>query len=520
MLLFYDILNKIGFEINNIKEKFGDINDLIFHEIKNSLKSNNYLKIKHSLEHIIKMDSIPEISGFFRNPQFKKKIEKFFYTELSKSLDLKKYKRFENLIHSSDKLDIFIDINRIQNRFAFLKRTIIECIENVSMGYQTSSLGEIIEHIKFYNKYSLLAKKFTKEDKNELISLKEDFLLLENLKDLFNTISDSLLLYIRRSLPSILYEFFIKNKTTLFYSDIEELMNYIKYQFFNSYTIYGLSVRNLGSTLKFVKDFKEQFYRNKNQIKFKLNNEIFFEFSTKYKYPIHFYGGSYEPREQTSVKKHLVSPHNVLVNLNKILSNNKYSFLNLSMVLIGGIGPQGHGFTYSTPKGEVIEICSDRKENEAIIIKFKEFLKNQFINKLEEDLLEQNIEVDMVIEIINKLDDTLQRNELINYNKKEQILKHIKKMIFCSLNQTNNEKIANKIFNKISESIDLILRPISMEDQFKTRMKLISSGKIDPEDVAKLTSLKGKSHYDVLRERFFFQYIINWFYEIYIENKG
>jgi hypothetical protein len=78
MLLFYDILNKIGFEINNIKEKFGDINDLIFHEIKNSLKSNNYLKIKHSLEHIIKMDSIPEISGFFRNPQFNYMFEGMF----------------------------------------------------------------------------------------------------------------------------------------------------------------------------------------------------------------------------------------------------------------------------------------------------------------------------------------------------------------------------------------------------------------------------------------------------------
>ena len=63
----------------------------------------------------------------------------------------------------------------------------------------------------------------------------------------------------------------------------------------------------------------------------------------------------------------------------------------------------------------------------------------------------------------------------------------------------------------------MILKRIKLKDQFMTRMDLVAKGKLKSEEIAKLTSLRGKSHYDVLRERMFLQNKPKWFFKDYPE---
>ncbi|MHA1274241.1 MAG: hypothetical protein ACTSQS_12510, partial [Promethearchaeota archaeon] len=220
-------------------------------------------------------------------------------------------------------------------------------------------------------------------------------------------------------------------------------------------------------------------------------------------------------------KKNLVSIENILANKQKFLRSDNYNFYNLSMVLSGGLGPQGRGFTYSTPRGEVVEICSDVKENEAIIVKYKQFLKQQFLIRLEKELKNLHIENKIIQNIQLYLKDILSQKELINYYNKETILEKINSYFSREQEFLRKYRVELKdlIIKKISNAISIILRPIKMIDQFKCRMDLIAEKKIKSEDIARLTSLKEKSHYDVLRERFFYQYIVEWFYQIYSERK-
>ena len=77
------------------------------------------------------------------------------------------------------------------------------------------------------------------------------------------------------------------------------------------------------------------------------------EFPISYNYQAYFYI-EYERDPYTIVKKQLVAPDVIFKNIENFLSKNNYKFYSLSMVLLGGLGPQGHGFTYSTPKGEAV----------------------------------------------------------------------------------------------------------------------------------------------------------------------
>lgn len=516
LIYFYNLLEKN--EIFHHKLMENNIQDIIIGAINDSLKSGEYKKIKYAIDHLISDDEGQiQLSKILSNVKNKQTIEKNFYKGLSIDLEAAHFNKFEELIKNSDKLDIFIDVKKIPNRLKIISKLIINCIQDVSVGYQTSSLGKIIDIVRFCNKYNLLLRDLTPEDHQKINRVKEDKLFIANLEDLFGKVNKYLIYFVSQVLPEDLYEYFVNYPNAYsFYSDIDQLIYYIKNSFFNAYSIYGLSVKNLGSTRHFIKEFKKNYYDVQKK---DINEEGFLEFNIVYRYKINYYG-TLQEREEREVKKHLVSPKNISDNEEEIISTDSYKFHSLSMVLLGGLGPQGHGFTYATPKGEVIEVCSDIRENEAIIIKYKQFLKRQFLTKLKKQMRRLNLDALVINDVIEYLDNLIKKKELINYEKKEVLLKKIKSFL---LKANRQDFLLNRSFkeimNSISKAVSTILRPINMVDQFKARMDLIKQCKIKSEDIAKLTSLREKSHYDVLRERFFFQYIVNWFYEIYKRKK-
>jgi hypothetical protein len=477
--------------------------DYFFEKIINSLESGDINKLEQVINQI-SLSKISETLSSSTDKNFKNKIEKSFYKGLARCLETSRFETFVHMLDYAINFDFFVDVKRIPNRIEIITNLLGNALQGVD-------LGEIIEILRFSNQYNIIEKEISKEDLKQLKEIKKDKLLLANLNDLFGEPSKDFILFVYKVMPNNLYEFFTEylisygfGSTDAF--NIGYVMNYL-----NQYSVYGLSVKLLGKSNSFFKRFEKKELLENEKIDNKIDNtsteEIkmdnsFIEFDFKN-------------------EKHLVSPENLTNIKLYIISDNLYKFYNLSMVMLGGIGPQGHGFTYSTPKGEVVEICSDIRENDAIIVKYKEFLKQQFIKKLENEL-ESNLQIDKNIryKIINYLLDVLDQNELINYYKRDIILKKINEFLNRDETHLNdNEMDLHELIKKISNAINVILRKIRMEDQFRTRMELVSQNQLKSEDIAKLTSLREKSHYDVLRERFFFQYIVDWFYEIYKEEQ-
>lgn len=488
---------------------FGEIDDnfhSIFTEaIINSLKSGDILKIKFALENF-KEDKYSDFFYLISDEKIKGKIEKNFFKGLSRCLEYQRFENFRLMVESSAIFDIFIDVKKIPNRFKIASNLILKCYQEVSTGYQTASLGKMLDILRFFNEFHLFDKKLSNEDLKLVKKIKEDKLFLLNLKDLFGDFNNCLILFVIQAMPNDFYNFFLGMSSELseysnLYQNSYQIIRMVL-EFFNRYSIYGLSVEKLGRVRYFLFSFIKKYRMLKNEeIKF-----IKFDFKSI---------------TNPTYRRHLISPQNIMKNMKKIRDKENYSFYNLSMVLLGGLGPQGHGFTYSTPNGEVVEICSDIKENNAIIVKYKQYLKVQFLSKLKEEMHNLGINETIIEKIEKYLSEILEKRELINYYKKTPILNKINDFL---KEQEKYQSVimeeSKDLIDKISNAITIILRPIKMIDQFKARMDLVSEDKIKSEEIACLTSLKDKSHYDVLRERFFFQYQIKWFYKIYVSKNS
>lgn len=448
----------------------------------------------------------------------KEEIEKYYYSLLTRFLKKGNFENFKNIIDHSIKLNIFLDVKKIANRHKIISNLITNCILSVfrESNYQTF-LGEQIAILKFCNEYNLFEKtSFLKKDLELIKDIRQDKVIIANLKDIFGIVSDSLIYYLYRLLPRTLYRIFKYSKqfnNSLFIDSLDQDFSFLL-KFFNNYSSYNLFIKKIGNVSDFLEEFDKIYgeYKNKTLI-----NNAKISFIT-YNYEVDEDIGMYETNIEKKEKKILVSPENIIKNREKIISPNDYNFYSLAMVLLKGLGPQGHGFLYSTPRGELIEICSDAKESEAIIVKYKQFKKQQFLKKLETQLSNLTIDEEIKNKMVSYLFDILNNNDIVDYSKKKQILDKIKTYLReeKSIHQINELDFQNLI-KLISNEITSILRRIKIEDQFKTRMNLVNENKLKSEEVARYTCLEEKSHYDVLRERSFFQNIINQLRKILLE---
>jgi len=312
-----------------------------FLNIIDALKSGNIHKIKQSIDHFLKVNSSDLFTSIeFKN--YKENIEEEYYKALSRFLIKLQFKNFKRLFNYSDKLEIFVDVKKIPDRFRIILELHLD-------GIRTGQTGRIFDIIKFFNDFNLFEKNFTQKEERIIETLKKDTMLIENLRDLFGSVSNALIFYACKTIPYDLYVMFASNLNPMM---TNEYFFFLR-EWTNRYPMYGFAVENLGTVEKFFETFEGAYLNEMDKIKSEDTNR-----STKNLNLIEFYF--------PGNKKHLVSPDILLKIKDNVLKKETYDFFNLSMVLLGGLGPQGYGFTYSTPKGEVIEICSDLREQEAI----------------------------------------------------------------------------------------------------------------------------------------------------------
>lgn len=169
-------------------------------------------------------------------------------------------------------------------------------------------------------------------------------------------------------------------------------------------------------------------------------------------------------------------------------------FIPFSIVLSGGVGPEGKGFAYVTPDGEVVEICGQEKQSQAIIVKSQNITKEQLIDSLRDKVSESAI--DKIKEVLAP--------QAYDYGIAIESIPNVSEI----MHELEGQGIKGKELEDVSRKMMRILYKVSMEDQFRTRMRMVRDKEIEAVRVPELVGLEGTTHNDILKTREFVKDVI------------
>jgi len=417
--------------------------------------------------------------------------DEHYLAQLSRYLASGNLRDFEKLLKRLDDQGILVDLTQITN--------IEDKISNLFIYHlQTGiNIDEIFNILRFANDYQLLTRK-SEEYPDQISGSNQEFIM--NLQSLFGDLSSGFIDYIRKFLPEALSVFISSNRGRFLPFDskfsLEESIDSIYSFVDNNYSSYGLRSRKIGTFKTYYQKYKK--YREKydeNYFAFNIDKADFPDQSNQNLF-IMFSDVVY------SSEMHLVyAPLLEIVKTKFDQGKYGYEFPIISFVVSGGIGPEGKGFAYLTPSGEVIEVCSDAKQNKAYIIEYKQYLKSIFLEKLAKYM--QSWPDKLKMETMDFFTNNI-HTKMVGLHEIESLFE---REINSYLQKVKN-LITQDFLSFLEKSLHEILIPVQMEDQFKVRMDLIRENKITESEVAKMASLGDVSHYDILNQRIFFLNLI------------
>ncbi|GAB4305078.1 MAG: hypothetical protein Kow0069_00350 [Promethearchaeota archaeon] len=395
-------------------------------------------------------------------------------------------RQFERMLDLSAELGYHVDVQRIPNRLHLVTEMLLNCIDSLG------SIENLFPGIKFACRFDLFARELDKQEKKVAKAIRRNPLYMAVLHDLFGPISDAGTVFLFQDFPLRLRRLFVEQAYPLAFGVSPRNIGHSLKSLLNNYSFYGLNVKNIGT----VRDFLRH-----------VDSELIFSSQPEFL------------RTRFAGKDHVVS----LKNLERIrewtsLRPRPYEFPIVSMVVRAGLGPQGRGFTYATPFGELIEICSDVEENQAHVIQFKKFIKRTFLKRLERGLHSFHQTPEAIRGTIEYFDSRLPTSGFVHSDDVEATLDQMAQYLREEVISGGPKNVPA---NEVDDFVELVRRvarrilvPVRMEDQFKVRMDLVAKGVVLPSEVAKLTSLKDRSHYDILSQRVFLQMLVEAFIRI------